>query len=361
MNFKKFLNTFGILSLATIGVFAEESTKCNEINSLIEESNVSFYETNCTEGDGKLEISIINYGAVDTDKVTSLLEKIFTYSKITYFKIVGCQLTTIPKGIENLKNIETLSLADNEIKDIPKEIFTLTTLKEINLDDNVIEEIPKEIENLVNLEKLSVFANGLKVIPKEIGKLSNLTYIYIPGSNIAEIPKEIGNLTNLEKFFISGPEITEIPKEIGNLVNLKILSIENGNIKDIPKEMENLINLEYLSLTNDNLNIEIPEFLNNLPNLQRIYLDENENLKGKLLTNENLTECEYDENADLCYEGKKPSCLKSNKFKKCNSEPTSTGKNVVKNMVIVHMVNVAVKMVTVVYQKIIALFPKDAN
>src|SRR5579863_7319219 len=97
-------------------------------------------------------------------------------------------------------------------------IEELINLEKLSLDNKQIQEIPKEIGNLTNLQELGLYNNKkISSIPKEIGNLTNLTILDLSDNEISSIPKEIGNLSRLQGLHLNYNQIREVPKEIGNL------------------------------------------------------------------------------------------------------------------------------------------------
>ncbi|EPG49490.1 leucine rich repeat protein [Leptospira kirschneri serovar Cynopteri str. 3522 CT] len=76
------------------------------------------------------------------------------------------QLTTFPKEIEQLKNLQVLDLGSNQ----------LTTL-------------PEEIEQLKNLQVLDLGSNQLTTLPEGIGQLQNLQ-LYLNNNQLSSEEKE---------------------------------------------------------------------------------------------------------------------------------------------------------------------------
>ena len=75
-------------------------------------------------------------------------------------------LTTFPKQICSLKNLEELEFPNNDIKVIPNSIGKLTKLQRLNLRNNMIEDIPESLNTLKDLNCLKLSGNRIKESPK---------------------------------------------------------------------------------------------------------------------------------------------------------------------------------------------------
>jgi len=140
-------------------------------------------------------------------------------------------------------------------KDTPRETYTL--LYDLTNLKNKL-GLKESIEEIYQMETLSLSRKGIKEIPKEIGQLHNLQHLWLMDNQIKEIPKEIGQLRNLRTLMLMYNEIKEIPKEIGQLRNLRTLNLMDNQIKEIPKELTQLHNLRILELSNNQIK-EIPK------------------------------------------------------------------------------------------------------
>ena len=158
--------------------------------------------------------------------------------------------------------LKDLHLDNNNLSSLPKEIGNLKNLETLHLDRNSVTSLPKEIGNLKNLEYLELYGSNLTSLPSSIGNLKNLKLISIKGSILTSLPKEIGNLKNLKRFYLWKTNLTSLPKEIGNLKNLEVLHLVGTNLSSLPKEIGNLKRLERLVLDRNNLTLEdVPENL----------------------------------------------------------------------------------------------------
>lgn len=94
---------------------------------------------------------------------------------------------------------------------LPKFIANFSTkLKLISFGRNKIRgSIPKGIENLVNLERLDLRTNQLiGEIPISIGKLHKLNDLFVNENNLSgTIPSSLENLTSLSRFSLGSNEL----------------------------------------------------------------------------------------------------------------------------------------------------------
>ncbi|EKR90418.1 leucine rich repeat protein, partial [Leptospira santarosai str. CBC379] len=80
----------------------------------------------------------------------------------------GNKLTTLPKEIGNLQNLQDLNLNSNQFTTLPKEIWNLQKLQKLSLGRNQLTTLPEEIWNLQNLKTLDLEGNQLATLPEEI-------------------------------------------------------------------------------------------------------------------------------------------------------------------------------------------------
>ena len=88
-------------------------------------------------------------------------------------------LTELPKGLLELKNIEYLNIHSNSFKRFPKEVFKFPNLKDLTIGFNGIDSIPNQIKEIKTLEYLAVNGNNLVKLPDVLFKLPKLKKIYI--------------------------------------------------------------------------------------------------------------------------------------------------------------------------------------
>ena len=153
-------------------------------------------------------------------------------------------------------------------------------------NNNLQGYIPEEIENLSELETLSLNNNTIqpsefKPLPEELGNLKKLKNLSLQGYTFdGKIPEFLfDNLQDLESLAISNtynPDPQPFPQGVTKLKKLRTLIINNAKLSGtLPSDMGYLYNLESLSLRGNNLEGAIPESFGNLKNLETINLGDN--------------------------------------------------------------------------------------
>ncbi len=196
------------------------------------------------------------------------------------------QLLLLLKEAKN-NNWTTLDLSDCGIEKLPDELWDIDSLRVLFLGNwkseenhkNTFFELSSKIENLKNLEALSIYGMENLRIPKTFKNLPNLVYLDCFDCNFGKIPynllnknlKAIGiqcltveqltkicQLKKLEELFLSGSLIKELPIETGNLKFLKTLYICNSMVETIPESLLNLKQLKSFNIYNTPLEKQIP-------------------------------------------------------------------------------------------------------
>jgi len=237
-------------------------------------------------------------------------------------------IENIPSGIiETIFDLDFLEvLYLYSINDVNwSKLKNLDALKEFYCSQCHMKSIPDSLFQLGNLQIISLYGNEIPEIPDDIRKLQNLRKLELTDNQITEIPKAVTELTNLQKLLLGSNLIKSIPDELENLKKLYDLSLGNNQLEKFPSVLKNLQNLQYLDLDNNKIYDVLPEYLNDLPKLTMIYLNNNGNIKGKVLTNDSLEVCYYDKDYDLCVpKGKEIKCFGDDyNFKTCDDNASS--------------------------------------
>ncbi|KAK6233573.1 hypothetical protein QUC31_005979 [Theobroma cacao] len=187
-------------------------------------------------------------------------------------------------------HLEKLILSANTFEDnIPPCLGGMSQLTILDLSNNQLSGgVPKELSMSSSLRVLRLSNNNLSgnVVPI-ILKSKFLLELYLDGNNFAGQRLDIDILTVGFPYFLRGIDLSnnslsgELPRWIWNLSNLERLDLSNNHFEgSIPMELCNLDNLEFLDLSQNNLSGSIPSCFNP-PSIKHVHLSKNR-LSGPL-------------------------------------------------------------------------------
>jgi len=202
-------------------------------------------------------------------------------SSVTTISLANNRLTgNIPTGLLSLPNLQRLYLNDNQLTGpIPPEVGNLSSLIVLRANSNQFTgDLPRSIESLRNLQELNLSNNPYqgRVLfdPRQVPSLTSLDLSF--GQLQGELPNASGligltylglhsnvftgtlegrltNLPNLQRLYVNENQLTgPIPPEVGNLISLTVLRANSNQFTgDLPRNIENLRNLQELNLSNN--------------------------------------------------------------------------------------------------------------
>ncbi|XP_068316494.1 probable LRR receptor-like serine/threonine-protein kinase At3g47570 [Pyrus communis] len=275
-----------------------------------------------------LEFQSNNFGGTLPRCLANLSSSLLSFY-VDYNIIFG----SIPKGMENLHNLESIWLSGNQFSGlIPPEIGRLSKLYQVYMETNSLTgNVPSSFGNLSRLTDLHLEDNNLQgTIPSTLAECPYLMNLTLGGNNFTGIispelirpsssyvyldlsrnhltgflPKEVGNLINLEHFDVSGNLLSgEIPPSLASCKTIQYLDLQENFFQGtIPSDLSSLRGIETLSLAHNNLSGTIPKFLENFTFLQSLNLSYN-NLEGAVPIEgvfRNATATSVQGNTNLC-------------------------------------------------------------
>ncbi|KAL5720183.1 non-specific serine/threonine protein kinase [Ranunculus cassubicifolius] len=189
----------------------------------------------------------------------------------------------IPPSLGNLTSIELLYLHANGLDgNIPTALGNLKSLEFLRLAENRLSgTFPSSLYNISTMESIIIYKNELVGdLPTDIGlTLPNLSYLDITRNKLTGgIPPSFGNLTYLEALRLGENNLTgSIPSTLGNLKNLILLEVSQNKLFGRFPHIYNLSTLETMGVVDNQLTGNLPDDIGlMLPNLQRLYLGENQ-------------------------------------------------------------------------------------
>ncbi|XP_056325847.1 leucine-rich repeat-containing protein 18 [Danio aesculapii] len=202
----------------------------------------------------------------------------------------------------------TLKMAKNALR------VTVDGKRRLDLSNMGISTFPKCILKLCDVDELDLSRNLLKKIPDAIDKFVNLRLLDLHSNHLEHLPAAIGRLQNLYSLNLCNNRLTSasLPHEMGFLRNLRILNLGMNCIETLPPTVSALKELRELGLFN-NLLTQLPKSLQNLPKLQKI------NVKSNPMPSDEDPEVDRIQRVESLYLVKED-CLCTDCLKKCREE-----------------------------------------
>lgn len=185
------------------------------------------------------------------------------------------------QGFEDYTLVEELSVRHSPLKELKPYLWTWKNLKKIDLLNCEISNIPPDIKYLTALEILKITSYNYVTIDQAICQLPNLQVLHydvwdtIDLSNLCvqnTIPNSICRIPFLKNLHLNGGGKLAIPSNM-NLPNLQKLACYEFNSEHFPIAFENLSQLTEVYISSCKSLDKLPEFLFQLPKLERLYLE----------------------------------------------------------------------------------------
>ncbi|KAF8393972.1 hypothetical protein HHK36_020174 [Tetracentron sinense] len=198
---------------------------------------------------------------------------------------------TVPKSsmralFSSFRLLRVLDLSDAPFEKLPNEIVNLFHLRYLSLRRTKIRELPNSIGKLQNLETLDLKGNFVCKLPSEIFKLKRLRFLMfynISPVSINESHKQvvIWSLVDLQVLRdINVSQGEGVTRELGRLTKLKMLGLRGQRREDgvdLCSSIEKMRNLRFLDVLSEGDTVLDIQYLSDPPIfLQKLYL------KGRL-------------------------------------------------------------------------------
>ncbi|NXU19269.1 LRC18 protein, partial [Pardalotus punctatus] len=151
-------------------------------------------------------------------------------------------ITTFPKCILELADVEEIDLSRNKLKKIPNIIEKFQNLMWLDLHSNQIDELPPAICTLQNLTYLNLCNNKLTTpgLPQELTLLKSLHTLNLGLNRLETIPATLGSLKELTELGLFDNALTTIPKSIKKLPKLERLNIKRNPLPEFEEKEEEM-------------------------------------------------------------------------------------------------------------------------
>ncbi len=120
------------------------------------------------------------------DSWEGIVELARDYPHLTDLHLWNNKLTSLPREIGQLKNLQMLLLGGNKLTSLPPEIGQLKNLQRLGLRDNKLTSLPPEMVQLRKLEKLYLGGNRLDDrAVKILAKMKWLEYLTLDHTKLS--------------------------------------------------------------------------------------------------------------------------------------------------------------------------------
>ncbi|XP_015609820.1 leucine-rich repeat protein 1 [Cephus cinctus] len=149
--------------------------------------------------------------------------------------IIGLERKSFDRQILRLQRLRVLNLTENQITSLPKEMGSLPNLQELILAQNHLGKMPMSNWTWLDgegvaksLKLLDISCNGMHIVPEKIRKLTALVTLKMSRNVLKVLPQSIGSMTNLRYLDLSMNDLSHLP---GSIKNLRLMNIDvSGNL-----------------------------------------------------------------------------------------------------------------------------------
>lgn len=182
----------------------------------------------------KVVINSLEELYVSTPKMENL-EGIYKLSALNILHLrLGSKVSTLPTGIKELKNLETLHISGTRLNALPTDFGKLSKLKHLKIADSPITNLPEDIDK-TPLESIELSRlKKLKVLPNSLGNVTTIRTIKLDFVPVKKMPEGIYTLPKLESLVVQDSKLSKLANTI-NWPNLKELNL-HACYKKWPKD-----------------------------------------------------------------------------------------------------------------------------
>ena len=204
------------------------------------------------------------------------------------------EISSVPKEfLQSFPKLIDLNICCNEIHQTPHFNVVSDHLQFVDFSSNIIRDLEPSYFKTTKPSVLRTFKYGPKdsvqnvfVSPHLFRELPNLEEVTIESWGLTTLPDLSGNIGTLEKLTIIGnPQLEELdpktlfgdPPDYSQFIAMKELAFTGNGLKHISGDiLSAMTNLRNLSLVDNKLQTFPMEQLQNLSNLQSVFLESNE-------------------------------------------------------------------------------------
>ena len=184
----------------------------------------------------------------EAEEVTELPETLDQLVNLDTLSLDGCGLTSLPECISNLLELRRLYCCRNKLKTLPEGLRNCTKLEELCIDENGIRSLPDIFENMSEFNLLEAQGNKLKNLPSSLRHRPNLKIVDLTGNRVQKLD-EIYSTEMVELFMDDNLLEGEGLEWLGNLKNLSQVELSANRLKTLPYSLSRLRKLKLLNVS----------------------------------------------------------------------------------------------------------------
>ncbi|XP_047409358.1 leucine-rich repeat-containing protein 18 isoform X1 [Sciurus carolinensis] len=180
-----------------------------------------------------------------------------------------------------------LDLSKMGITTFPRSILRLNDVEELDLSRNMIRRIPESISKFQNLRWLDLHSNYIDKLPESIGQMTTLLYLNISNNKLTTngLPVELNQLKNIRTVNLGLNHLDSVPTTLGALKELHEVGLNDNLLKTIPASISKLPKLKKLNTKRNPFPETEPSttFIDSIKRIENLYLVEAKDLCGPCL------------------------------------------------------------------------------
>ncbi|KAM9837392.1 uncharacterized protein lrrc18b [Aulostomus maculatus] len=165
-----------------------------------------------------------------------------------------------------------LDLSFKELTSVPKCLQKLCDMDEVDLSRNLIRQIPDFIDNFIKICVLDLHSNYLNQIPVTIGRLQNLLVLNLCNNRLTSLPEELGLLRKLHTLHLGLNLLEALPASIGALKELRHIGLSDNLFTRVPRCLSKLDQLERVNLDRNPLLTQLPPLQESVVVTEKLFL-----------------------------------------------------------------------------------------
>ncbi|KAL7316106.1 hypothetical protein PS15m_005244 [Mucor circinelloides] len=202
---------------------------------------------------------------------------------LQWLNLAHNQLTELPVDIVCCHHLRGLDLESNNFSSFPSIIFYLTRLEVLMFQKNKVKFIPPNYNFPPTLHTLNLAFNALTQVPSTLLNQppDALTHLHLSGNRLGQLPPKFlaCGYTKLVSLDLHTCQLSRIPSKfferLSKCRDLRRLNLAINRLTEIPPEIGLLSQLQWLNL-NDNRITHLPDAISSLTRLVKLGLVQNQ-------------------------------------------------------------------------------------